>query len=647
MQRLLRGMKGPFAGAVFVVGDRVSFGRASDSDIQILHPEVSRHHAKITRNEHDECVLVDLASDNGTTVNDLRIDRHVLRPGDSFCIHKSIFMFEEDLEGIAETSTVFESRVHSMECMRPTVLALPRIHASPGLHGVRPREFEPLVRRAWAEGSSPLGLVPDLEEEPSVTIVTDVEGRRWTPVRETVDPVHLDRVLPPPVVDVHPPDPDPGATWRDVDSEVSAPVELEAYDGYGEDISIEIVLEDDSRAHRWLPELVEPLPPGLKGVPWAVPGVPQPVAPEEDRLHPVEDAPTERHIASPTLDALPLDALPLDELPFEEPASVTADPPLAVAEVPGPALADLGPWHWIHDEDATLVGDGKIREPRPRETAPLPRRPSSGAHVVEADVPVQFIRERVSQEHVVEVGVAAVASTEGPVATRRSTRSRPIPRWQPSGVPDDASGPELHRSTWNATEDGHADDDGDVTRRYASLELPLVDEDADDAPDETRPMFKEDALIVLGDILEFRNLRERKHQLGGLPTTETLRLATLQARLHAWDHGRSIERAYYPSGWHPVSSLFWRNQGDLSSTPVTLRDLGPNQARIDVRPGAVSIGDDVWLVLDLTAVHATAQKLVFQARVTWWRPQEARMGLLFIGAAQYVDDPLRALQGPN
>ena len=47
MRRQLRATEGALSGAVFVVRGRTRIGRASDSDIQILHDGISRQHAQV------------------------------------------------------------------------------------------------------------------------------------------------------------------------------------------------------------------------------------------------------------------------------------------------------------------------------------------------------------------------------------------------------------------------------------------------------------------------------------------------------------------------------------------------------------------------------------------------------------------------
>lgn len=63
-------------------GNTLRIGRTSDNDIVVSYPEVSGHHATLTRNFDGSTVLTDNGSTNGTFVNGVRISSQILRPGD-------------------------------------------------------------------------------------------------------------------------------------------------------------------------------------------------------------------------------------------------------------------------------------------------------------------------------------------------------------------------------------------------------------------------------------------------------------------------------------------------------------------------------------------------------------------------------------
>ncbi len=65
-----------------ISGDSVMVGRDRTCSIVLAHPAVSRRHARISVGVGKEPVLEDLQSANGTYVNNTRVDRVVLKPGD-------------------------------------------------------------------------------------------------------------------------------------------------------------------------------------------------------------------------------------------------------------------------------------------------------------------------------------------------------------------------------------------------------------------------------------------------------------------------------------------------------------------------------------------------------------------------------------
>ena len=81
MARLLLMRKNSAAKQVELSGDRTLIGRSASNDIQIDHPKVSRHHAEL-RVEDDAIWLIDLASSNGTRVNDQFVKHKALKHGD-------------------------------------------------------------------------------------------------------------------------------------------------------------------------------------------------------------------------------------------------------------------------------------------------------------------------------------------------------------------------------------------------------------------------------------------------------------------------------------------------------------------------------------------------------------------------------------
>ena len=121
-RRRIRVLNGPLRGATHVVHDRVGIGRASSSDIQLVHDGISRQHAQIVTDERGRHVLVDLDSSNGTFVDGQRIRRQVLTSGTVFKIMRVKMVYEDALDEPAdgEPSEVFAVRRLDVETLRGT-----------------------------------------------------------------------------------------------------------------------------------------------------------------------------------------------------------------------------------------------------------------------------------------------------------------------------------------------------------------------------------------------------------------------------------------------------------------------------------------------------------------------------------------------
>jgi DNA-binding CsgD family transcriptional regulator len=79
----LVGVEGSGAGRVFVLSTRQTLvGKADGSDIRLTDTGVSRQHAKLLVAADKTVTLFDLASTNGTYLNDTRIELAQVRPGD-------------------------------------------------------------------------------------------------------------------------------------------------------------------------------------------------------------------------------------------------------------------------------------------------------------------------------------------------------------------------------------------------------------------------------------------------------------------------------------------------------------------------------------------------------------------------------------
>lgn len=121
-RRRIRVLNGPLRGATHPVRDRLGIGRASSSDIQLVHDGISRQHAQIVTDERGRHVLVDLDSSNGTFIEGQRIRRQLLDPGAVFKIMKVKMIYEDAIDEPvdAEQSDVFAVRHVGAETLRGT-----------------------------------------------------------------------------------------------------------------------------------------------------------------------------------------------------------------------------------------------------------------------------------------------------------------------------------------------------------------------------------------------------------------------------------------------------------------------------------------------------------------------------------------------
>ena len=75
-----------------VLGQRTTIGRTPDNDLQIDAAYISRHHAVILCSDA-HVVIEDLGSTNGVYVGGQRVDRHLLKAGDTVIIGKQSFTY--------------------------------------------------------------------------------------------------------------------------------------------------------------------------------------------------------------------------------------------------------------------------------------------------------------------------------------------------------------------------------------------------------------------------------------------------------------------------------------------------------------------------------------------------------------------------
>lgn len=88
---MLRGVSGATFGKTFALTGTMVIGRQHDSDIPVPAEEISRHHARLQVTP--EGVLVeDMASANGTFINDKRVQNGLLKPGEELRLDTVRFM---------------------------------------------------------------------------------------------------------------------------------------------------------------------------------------------------------------------------------------------------------------------------------------------------------------------------------------------------------------------------------------------------------------------------------------------------------------------------------------------------------------------------------------------------------------------------
>ncbi len=86
--------RGPQKGSRFLItAEGVSIGRSTESSIFLDDVTVSRSHAQIKREDKGAFVLVDNASLNGTYLNNVSVEKNVLKNGDEIQIGKFHFVF--------------------------------------------------------------------------------------------------------------------------------------------------------------------------------------------------------------------------------------------------------------------------------------------------------------------------------------------------------------------------------------------------------------------------------------------------------------------------------------------------------------------------------------------------------------------------
>jgi predicted component of type VI protein secretion system len=85
---------------------KVTVGRSEEADIQLVHPMVSRRHAEMELAEDGSFLVRDLASRNGTVVNDDLIQDRACHAGDAVVVQIGPYMLRLVTRAAAEGDTL-------------------------------------------------------------------------------------------------------------------------------------------------------------------------------------------------------------------------------------------------------------------------------------------------------------------------------------------------------------------------------------------------------------------------------------------------------------------------------------------------------------------------------------------------------------
>ena len=105
MSPVLVAVEGPLKGHHFTIETDTSIGRGSSNTLQIEDTAISRYHCEILR-VGESFLLRDLASRNGTFLNDEPIDERRLASGDKIRVGNSLFIFALELSRAATAAAL-------------------------------------------------------------------------------------------------------------------------------------------------------------------------------------------------------------------------------------------------------------------------------------------------------------------------------------------------------------------------------------------------------------------------------------------------------------------------------------------------------------------------------------------------------------
>jgi len=104
-QMRLVALNGPLEGKIFPIeGEITRFGRHASCEVQIQQDTISQFHAELIQTP-EGLVLADSNSSNGTYINDRRVHRQTLEPGDRIRLDWVAFRFEDKHYSVSNTGT--------------------------------------------------------------------------------------------------------------------------------------------------------------------------------------------------------------------------------------------------------------------------------------------------------------------------------------------------------------------------------------------------------------------------------------------------------------------------------------------------------------------------------------------------------------
>lgn len=155
--------RGPQEGHIYpLTGDIMTIGRDPMSEVVISDPEVSRQHARLTRNADGRIDLQDLGSTNGTFVDGNRLggDKVTLTPGQVVVVGSNVTLVFEAV--VDQLATVVSSR-EDLHFDEAPVMATPEEAAMPEQAFAPPMEPEEVVEdmsQAKTDALEPEGAPP-------------------------------------------------------------------------------------------------------------------------------------------------------------------------------------------------------------------------------------------------------------------------------------------------------------------------------------------------------------------------------------------------------------------------------------------------------------------------------------------------------